>query len=52
MVKFIVKSYMLGLLKARECTAQDWSALLKRADERFHLNNFIDHHSLPWQLLR
>jgi hypothetical protein len=29
--------YMLGLLNARERTAQDWSVLLKGADERFQL---------------
>lgn len=29
--------YMLGLFNAKERTAQDWSALLKGADERFQL---------------
>ncbi|GAM41030.1 O-methyltransferase [Talaromyces pinophilus] len=29
--------YMLGLLNSRERTAEDWSALLKGADERFQL---------------
>lgn len=29
--------YMLGLLNARERTAQDWAELLKGADDKFQL---------------